>query len=130
MSFESLWNGSETFELPEEPLNTCPFANKISTWSDELLANCAKEPIIVLVNQMKVLLLDQFFSWRQVVPKSHRNRIGEVGHRCIFHVFEEAYQRLKTIELELTPPLLFLPPPPTPPQLEGIFIGELEKPSG
>lgn len=134
-SFDSLWNRAEDLELPAEPPDICPFAQKFSEWTTELCANVARQPEIVSVNQAKVLLLDKYFEWRHAVPRSHRNRTGKLGHECIFHVFEQAYERLKVIELALTPPMLFLPapppplpPPPPPPQIAGIFLGELDNP--
>ena len=133
MSFDSLWNSSETFNLPETPPNTCAYAQKFSTWVEELLTRDAKEPSIVFINQAKVLLLDKYFEWRSVVPKRHRTRLGHLGHhQCISQVFEEAYERLKATELTLMPPLLFLPPPPSSPpmaQIAGIFLGQREKQS-
>ena len=41
----------------------------------------------------KVVLTDDFFAPRSSVPKSHRNRIGEHGHKCIFHVFEKRFEK-------------------------------------
>ena len=126
MSFESLWNGAETFEIAEERLNTCIYAQKFSAWVEKLLAREARENSIIFVNQAKVMLVDRYFEWRSVVPKRHRIR----RHQCITQVFEGAYERLKAIELALMPPLLFLPPPPSSPppaQIAGIFMGELEK---
>lgn len=134
-SFESLWNRFEEFELPIEQPAICVYAQTLSEWTTELCANVARAPGIVAVNQSKVLLVDKYFEWRNAVPLSHRNRVGKIGHICIFHVFEKAYERLKVIELALTPPLLFLPEPPPPPppalpppQIAGIFIGELDNP--
>jgi hypothetical protein len=133
-NFSSLWNALEEFELPSDQpaVPSCLFAQKFSEWATELCAKVTREPGIVSVNQAKVLLLDKYFEWRSVVPKAHRNRIGKSGHVCIFHVFEQTYLTLKTVELSLTPPMLFVPPPPLapppPPQIAGVFLGELDQP--
>lgn len=133
--FFSLWNSLEEFELSREQpdIPSCLFAQKFSVWATELCANTTTDPGIVSINQAKVLLLDKYFEWRSVVPKAHRNRLGKAGHACIFQVFEKTYLTLKAVELSLTPPMLFVPvpslvAPPPPPQIAGIFLGELDKP--
>jgi hypothetical protein len=57
--------------------------------------------------------------------------LGIHGHRCIFQVFEDAYEKIRFVELDLTPPTIFLQnePPPVPPlmrppNIAGIFLGE------
>ncbi len=139
MSFEGLWHRHEhEFELPpteEEQPTLCVYARKFNTWAEELCAGAIQTPSIVSINQSKVLLLDKYMEWRNFVPKRHRLYTGN-AHFCIFHVFESIYDRLKVVELSLTPPMLFLPeppqPPPTfappsPPQIAGVFIGELDE---
>ena len=84
---------------------------------------------VVSINQAKIQLVDKFFEWYRYVPRNHKLRMGSSGHTCIFQVFENGYQRLKVIELSITPPLLFLPVnasvivPPVP-RIAGIFLGE------
>jgi hypothetical protein len=141
MALESLfdpnWNPAEDFTLPgdqpeERPM--CPYAQKYEEWTRPLLEKIADDKSLVTCNQYKVLLVDKYFEWRSVVPKAHRFRVSETGHRCIFHVFEDAYATLKAVELGITPPMLFVPPPPLPaaapslPSIAGIFLGELDKP--
>lgn|GEM_PF-3873397 len=134
MSFEGLWHRHE-FELPppeEEQPNLCVYARKFNTWAEELCVGAIQTPTVVSINQAKVLLLDKYMEWRSFVPKRHRLYTGN-AHICIFHVFEGAYDRLKVVELSLTPPMLFIPEPPPPPlppagpePVRGVFIGELE----
>ncbi len=141
-SFRGLWHHNDNhFDLPlqteKEVPNLCVYARKFSEWAEELCAGAIQGQTIIGINQAKVQLLDKFFEWRTFAPKRHRNYAatganGPIGHTCIFHVFEAAYDRLKVLELSLTPPLLFLPPPtpppappPPPPQIAGVFIGEL-----
>lgn len=112
----------------------CTFAQRFFEWADELGAGASERQSIIFVNQAKILLVDKYFEWRAYAPKSHRDRVRASGHICIFQVFAEAYERLKVLELSLTPPMIFLPsvatpPPPqspTTPRIAGIFIGEAE----
>ncbi len=126
-SFEGLWRQIRDMELPEEKPRICIFAQGFSLWLDQLFLDI-KEPSIVSVNQAKVQLIDKFFEWFRYVPRSHQLRHGVRGHTCIFQVFEAGYRRLKVVELNLTPPMLFLPPNPPmippPPRIAGIFLGE------
>lgn len=119
-------------EEPDPYANHCRFARIYGRWTAELLATYVyKEPSPVRLAQAKVLLVDSLVDWRATVPKSHRNRIGESGHFCIFHVFERAMHQIRLVQLTLTPPQLFIPapappPPPSVPQIAGIFLGEEE----
>ena len=125
-SFGTIWNRVDEFEVPREIIEWCPYARKFAEWAASLIQTSTQGDL-VRVNQAKILLVDKYFEFRSYVPKSHRNRIGSGGHRCIYHVFEQAYENLRLLELSLTPPMLFLPPPPPPPpQIAGIFLGGLE----
>jgi len=126
--FATIWNRAEAFALsePDTQPRTCIYAQAFREWvtmlNREIVTNT---PSVVAVNQAKVLLVDKYFALRSNVPKNHRNRIGENGHICIFHVFEQGYGHLRAIELALIPPLLFLPPKPPPPSLPGLFLGDV-----
>jgi hypothetical protein len=125
--FSEIWKGLEEFEFtrPEEQPDLCVFALAFSEWFDWLMHDIVTdEPTVIFVNQAKVLLVDKYFEWRNSVGKNHRNRIGEAGHTCIFHVFDQGYERLREIELALMRPLLFSPPKPAPPP--GLYLGDLE----
>lgn len=131
--FRELWEKQE-FEVPGVTEDLCFYAQRYSEWTARTIANVEVAGSVVAVNQGMLRITQKYFEWRTVVPKSHRNRIGETGHRCIFHVFEAGYQKLKSLELALAPPPLTLPPPPPAPalpppppppiQIAGIFLGE------
>lgn len=126
-------------ELPEpeieKPSNLCVYAQQFDAWAQELCVGSVRNLSVVSLNQAKVLLLDKYMQWKASVPKRHRayTASGPNSHICIYHVFETAYDRLRVLELSLTPPMLFLPlpplpppPPPPAPQVMGIFLGEDE----
>lgn len=126
--FQQVWRQITDIEVPESNDDKCFYAQGFAAWVEQLVTGI-HGPNVVLVNQAKILLMDKFFEWHRFVPKSHRLRHGLRGHTCIFQVFETGYERLKIIELALTPPLLFLPnnEPPVilpPPIIGGIFLGE------
>ena len=137
-SFEYLWNRNDEFTMPEEKRPICVYAQKFAEFAEPLCADAVQNASLVTVNQAKLLLLDKYWEWYRVVPMRHRSLNGPNSrHTCIFGVFEAAYNRLKLIELALTPPMLFIPeplplpppppPPPPPPQIAGIFIGEIDE---
>jgi hypothetical protein len=134
MAFANDWHRFDDLVFGiEQPPSPCPFARHFEAWTGDLLARLTREPTLVAINQTKILLADKYFEWQRTVPKAHRS-IGRRTHRCIHHIFAEAYERVKSAELALTPPLLFLPPPPPPPevpdppqQIAGVFLGELDE---
>lgn len=123
--FLSIWNSIGKLDIPEPEEDTiCIFALRFQEWVDRLL-RVLENPEVVLINQAKVLLTDKFFDWQRFVPQSHRQRLGIHGHTCVFQVFEDAYEKLRFVELNLTPPMLFLPhDPPKPHNIGGIAYGE------
>ncbi|MHA1290258.1 MAG: hypothetical protein ACTSPB_22985, partial [Candidatus Thorarchaeota archaeon] len=105
----------------------CIYALRFQQWIDQLM-KVLDEPDVVIINQAKILLLDKFFEWRRWVPLEHRQRMGIHGHTCVFQVFECAYEKLRFVEMNLTPPMLFIPqaitPRENPPNIAGLFLGE------
>ena len=130
--FRVLWEQQE-FEVPDAPADLCVYAQQYEAWMAQLIADVDKARTLGAVNVAFLHALHKYFEWRVVVPKSHRNRIGEMGHTCLFHVLEAGYIKLRTIQLSLQPPPITIPSPPAPPQLppappplqiSGIFVGE------
>jgi ribosome-associated toxin RatA of RatAB toxin-antitoxin module len=109
--FESLWplDKDSLFEGVE---GLCDYAEAFLEWAEEVVADATTDSNLVAVNQAKVRLIDKYFEWRATVPKTHRNRVNDSGHACIFHVFEKTYQVLRATELSLRPPPLYIPEPP------------------
>lgn len=123
-----------TFQWDDAPPDRrCPYAREFERWTDELAERLLESGTLLSINQAKVLVLDQYQTWRDSVPKAHQRYTGE-HHVCLFHIFDAFYKRLRLAELSLQPPMLFLPEPPRkrdlarierqPPQIFGITIGE------
>jgi hypothetical protein len=135
--FWEQYNGF-TVEGAGPPPKICAYAGQFKQWSDALstaimaIAGSDNMEGIIAVNQGYVQLTKKLFDWREAVPRTHRNRVGGAGHICIFDVFIGAFYQLRTLELSLSPPPLFLPPapqvaPPTPVfSIAGISLGEKE----
>lgn len=134
MHLDDLLRGAPFLELPEPEPRACVYAQKFGEQVEHLLSPLRSRPTLIGVNQTKILLLDYWWTWQQAVPKNHRR--APTSHRCLFDVFLDAYQALKTAELALAPPLLFLPPEPPKParrrspkavsqQIAHLVLGEL-----
>lgn len=130
MSFETIWATARDLTLERSSeAQSCIYAKQFEGWAGELLAKVAAQRDLVTINQCKVLLQDKWHEWRAVAPKDHRTRTTPKGHRCLFHVYEDAYLKLRAAELALTPPLLFLPEPPPKPRRQPkatpvLYLGE------
>lgn len=114
IDFDSIWNRRVKFTpLPEERHipERCPFAERYYSWAEPIMRNALTYATHVSINQALVQITKKYREWRNVVPKAHKNRIGEQGHICIFHVWDECCRALEAAELSLTPPQLYLPEP-------------------
>ena len=117
-----------SFELSKVNREGCAYAQLFSEWVGALWEDIvSEEPDPVRINQAKVLLQDKWHEFRRRVPKSHRTHVSDVGHTCIWHVYEQAFWNLDWLQMKITPPLLFLPAgkPPQFPRAEfkGTIIG-------
>lgn len=125
----NIMKGVGNLEIPVDVIEFCEFARSFMGWGDQLF-NDKKEYTLISINQAKIHLIDKFFEWYWYLPRSHRIRLNPKRHICIFQVLVTLYQRLKVIELAITPPLMFVPPEPPPmkilprPTLGAIFLGE------
>lgn len=118
-------------EVVEEE-EQCIYAQQYDAYLRIACQDALNNPTHLVLNECYLEMFKKFMEWRTVVPKSHRNRIGEKGHRCLFHVLEKYYQLLRLKELALPSPKLWLPtvvaqevaPLPPPPLLPNIFVKE------
>lgn len=133
---ESLWGGFS----PQGQPTMCAYATQFKHWTDGLCtstATLAADPErdgTFGVALAYAQLTTRYFEWRSSVPQDHKYRAGpKSSHICIYHVFDQAYHQLRTIQLSLSRPLLppALPvtsPPPEPVyKLSGIPLGEIEE---
>jgi methionine aminopeptidase len=115
------------FVTIEETEDICEYAKHFRASTKQYCEPAIHSGDLIQINQCKIRLLDRYFEWKAAVPKSHRNRIGEHSHICIFHIFETAYNSLRIAELSISGPPIYLPPPPPPkplPGFAGFYIGE------
>lgn len=111
--------------------DVCLFAQQFKAWFQRTCQAAIDEPDLIAINQAKLRLIDHYFDLRSYVPRSHRNRMGERGHSCIFHIFERGYAALRLAEFNLAKPSIFLPdkpallPVPPPPTFGDVFVDEV-----
>ncbi len=119
----SLADSEEDTDNEEGEYTSC--ARVMKRWFEELLATyVGQQPTIYRLAEAKVLLTDRFFSFWVSVPKAQR--IGSRNRKGLFATYEEAYQKLRVMELTLIPGQIFAPPAPPPPRPElGLTLGEV-----
>lgn len=125
------WFEDNGFELIDPPpdLNVCAHAQAFSEWADVLCANVEAHPSGWAINQAKLVLSERYFEWYAVVPRKHRETVRDRAHRCIFHVFRDAWLWLRQIQLTVDPPAF--EPPASPRQgprgpLDRLLLGDVE----
>jgi hypothetical protein len=118
--FEDIWRQRQAAhgeEASTEPLIThCVYSRLFEASIQPICQKALQNLSIVSINQAMFLVFLSYMAYRETVPKSHRNHVGERGHRCIFHVLEGAFFLLKGTSLLVLPgeTLFELPTPPQP----------------
>jgi hypothetical protein len=133
---EAIWSQLADFELtlpePDEEENLCVFARRYQAWAREMCAPILENPSVDQIHLGMLLNTMQYYETRAILPKRHRNHVGERGHTCVFHVAERTFYflRLKLFSLREHTVLLLPkpapPPPPPPPVLESTILGLAE----
>lgn len=90
----------------------CEYAVRFKTFTDTLREEMTEATHSVHVNRAKVLLCDQYFRLKRIVPAPHQDTRTYNGHPCIYAVFSEAYDGLDQAALRVVPPAFELPPRP------------------
>lgn len=124
-AFETIWKRFSDFSFeekrkehaPEEAILTCEYAQAFTASAQEICQPALQNATHVTLNQALLQLTKKYWEFYYVVPKRHRYQVGERGHRCLHAVFQHYYEVLKRKELQLQPPMLFVPVPPPPPML-------------
>lgn len=135
--------GEFRFSPPPPPSPYCEHAQDFAAWADRHCSQALVSPSLLTLNQAILQLTEAYFEHRAQAPKRHRALTGTAGHKCVFTVFDEAYQQLKRAKLALAPPPLVAPPPPPPPappppsppaplvrreprsRFDGLLVGEI-----
>ena len=133
-SFEEFWNSHKGVIKTKRPLKRCVLAQKLYDLITPLCEEAIQSQSLLKINQTKLRIQDAYFSHREMAKGSHRNYMSNrPSHICLYAVYEEAFMTIKNAELQLQPPLLFIPPseppaqPPANPQVAGIFLEELDE---
>ena len=132
--FWNVWRNAQVIEFDEPTgLNYCQYAESFAGWADELVALVLEEkkPEVTSIYVAMLRLLKKYFDWYSAVPKSHRVRVGERGHHCIFYVFQATYGRLRAAELDtmsvVSPQLFFEGKKGETSQVRALYMGEMEE---
>lgn len=89
----------------EPPDYRCIYAKTFAEWfARDVLAPLRASPDAVKVNQAKLTLQDKWYSFRQAVPKQHRDTLGSKAHVCLYAVYLDCLARLHQISLVTAPP--------------------------
>lgn len=138
--------------FPEEPPppppvvrdNRCVHARLYEEYLTQACSEAFANPTHININEAYLDCYLKYMELRGLVPKSHRNCIGErASHRCIFHIMERYFCDLRTLEMMLPRQRLYVPalPPaplavlpvevprpiiPPPPTFGDVFINEQE----
>lgn len=133
-AFETIWKrfGDFSFEekkpSQEATIQICEYAQAFTGYAEEVCQAVLQNATHITLNQALLQLTKKYWEYYYVVPKRHRYQVGERGHRCIHAVFQQYYEVLKRKELQLQPPMLFVPPSPPPlpppPLLPDTFVRE------
>jgi hypothetical protein len=133
-SNEDIWKRYQGVIKVNRQLKRCVPAQKLYDVITPLCEEAIQSQSLLKINQTKLRIQDSYFSHREMAKGSHRNYMSNrPSHICLYAVYEEAFMTLKNIELQLQPPLLFIPPPEPPaqptakPQVAGIFLEELDE---
>jgi hypothetical protein len=129
-AFSRIWGEIEEFRFPDRQAEPCAYARRFAGWTEQLFGTVMRHPTRAGISVAKVALLDRFFEYRAHMPQPHRNRLGTVGHPCVFQVFEEAFEKIRAAELLLAPDaVLSLGPSPAPPPARapqpGVYFGDI-----
>lgn len=129
--FDKLWEEvefefkSSDSDLPSTwSFSLCPSARKFAEWANALCSKICEDPSPVGVNQALLQLTKTYYGWLRLVPKQHRNYIGDRGHVCIYQVWLHFLQRLIEVELNILPQVIIVQPRPQYQQVDDIWLGE------
>lgn len=89
----------------EPPDHRCVYARNFAEWARrEVLDPLAEGADAVKVNRAKITIQDRWYSYRQAVPREHRDNLGSSRHICLYSVYLEALAHIHQISLTAAPP--------------------------
>lgn len=132
---EAIWKDLDDWQLdiPTPGEDLCVFAEHFATWAQPLCAQIEARPSIEGIHQAMLLNTMKYHEMRPILPKAHRNHVGERGHICVFHLYERTFHFLKMKLLALPEHATLMlpkpvpPPPPPPPQIAGVPFGIIKE---
>ena len=123
MSFSVALRSQADFRLDVKRRKVCPTAREFAAWSDRLYSHVIQEPKPQSVSLALRLLQDKYMELKSLVPNACKYHVRSTGHRCIYHVWNDAYLKLRSAELTL----VLLPKTlkeARKDEIPGIFLGE------
>lgn len=104
--FDSAGNAAMEFVIDDVPPDhRCVYARTFAEWfARDVLEPLRAKPDAVKVNQAKITLQDKWYSYRQTVPKQHRDTLGSRTHVCLLAIYLDCLARLHQIDLITAPP--------------------------
>jgi hypothetical protein len=107
----------------------CPPGQDLADWCEEKVAPVRAQPTEVGVNQLALLLQDQFIARLASAPRAHHT-LGSPKHCCIATVYISYARELVELRWKISPPVVREPAPASSagqgqePQFQGIYLGE------
>ena len=100
---------ADTLPVNDLYANYCTYSQEMSERVDEFVIGPLERSLWGSAHDIKVQILrakgalhEIYYAWRKAAPKKHQ-RMSGAGHHCLFHVYEEACERIKKIELTKCP---------------------------
>lgn len=131
----SLGDGAED-EQDEALANYCADGLAFHRYTEDVLTRYVRGSTdIVRIAQAKVLVLDRYLEFRVYASKSHKDKLGDKGHVCLYQVLIQGMHEIRAKQLTLEPPeVLMVPPKPAAVPTESayallppaLFLGEVK----
>jgi hypothetical protein len=103
----------------------CFYAKPFAAFCDKLVTDTRARLTDVTLNVAQLHLQATFWSWhKQAPPTCRRHLTGQDGILCLLQLYEEAWDKLHEMELNVLPPRLQPPAPIQVVDVPGVFAGE------
>jgi hypothetical protein len=103
----------------------CEHAQELAALYEELVQPVRTQPTEITVNQVLLLLQDQFFVFDEKTKgHKHPTKRGKDKFTCLLDVYRSYFYELRRLRWKVNPPLVREPPAPRS-QDFGITLGEI-----